>query len=181
MWGGFRPYGAKSRRANDMPRVLRPGNLSTFTRLTLDPSLLVAVFPGILSLGKKKSLAITIARSLQNFPFTNTTQRKSNDSPFLKIVTFSIVEPVFVTLQLFAKLNLFETDDTTVVTYLFFSYQTTGTNTWDRFELRIHKRVIDLFSSPDVVKQITFITIEPGVEVELSALKIPLAPQYYFI
>ncbi|PRQ55466.1 putative ribosomal protein S10 [Rosa chinensis] len=25
-----------------------------------------------------------------------------------------------------------------------------GTNTWDRFELRGHKRVIDLFSSPDV-------------------------------
>ncbi|CAI9774086.1 unnamed protein product [Fraxinus pennsylvanica] len=40
-----------------------------------------------------------------------------------------------------------------------------GTNTWDRFELRVHKRVIDLFSSPDVVKQITSITIEPGVEV----------------
>nr|GEX48430.1 40S ribosomal protein S20-2 [Tanacetum cinerariifolium] len=39
-----------------------------------------------------------------------------------------------------------------------------GTNTWDRFELRVHKRVIDLFSSPDVVKQITSITIEPGVE-----------------
>ncbi|KAK4572014.1 hypothetical protein ACB098_12G082400 [Castanea mollissima] len=43
-----------------------------------------------------------------------------------------------------------------------------GTNTWDRFELRIHKRVIDLFSSPDVVKQITSITIEPGVEVEVT-------------
>ncbi|KAI3830167.1 hypothetical protein L1987_04301 [Smallanthus sonchifolius] len=43
-----------------------------------------------------------------------------------------------------------------------------GTNTWDRFELRVHKRVIDLFSSPDVVKQITSITIEPGVEVEVT-------------
>ncbi|KAH1223089.1 40S ribosomal protein S20-2 [Glycine max] len=41
-----------------------------------------------------------------------------------------------------------------------------GTNTWDRFELRVHKRIIDLYSSPDVVKQITSITIEPGVEVE---------------
>ena len=59
-----------------MPKVLRPGNLSTFTRLTLDPSLLAAVFPGILSPGKKKSLAVTVAGSLQNFPFTNTTQRK---------------------------------------------------------------------------------------------------------
>ncbi|KAH7855442.1 hypothetical protein Vadar_024946 [Vaccinium darrowii] len=43
-----------------------------------------------------------------------------------------------------------------------------GTNTWDRFELRVHKRVIDLFSSPDVVKQITSIIIEPGVEVEVT-------------
>ncbi|XP_033146319.1 40S ribosomal protein S20-2 [Brassica rapa] len=43
-----------------------------------------------------------------------------------------------------------------------------GNNTWDRFELRVHKRVIDLFSSPDVVKQITSITIEPGVEVEVT-------------
>nr|POE61794.1 40s ribosomal protein s20-1 [Quercus suber] len=44
----------------------------------------------------------------------------------------------------------------------------TSTNTWDRFELRIHKRVINLFSSPDVVKQITSITIEPSVEVEVT-------------
>ncbi|WCJ27259.1 40S ribosomal protein S20 [Euphorbia peplus] len=43
-----------------------------------------------------------------------------------------------------------------------------GTNTFDRFELRVHKRVIDLFSSPEVVKQITSITIEPGVEVEVT-------------
>ncbi|KAE8779334.1 ribosomal protein S20 [Hordeum vulgare] len=43
-----------------------------------------------------------------------------------------------------------------------------STNTWDRFEMRVHKRVIDLVSSPDVVKQITSITIEPGVEVEVT-------------
>lgn len=43
-----------------------------------------------------------------------------------------------------------------------------GTNTWDRFELRVHKRVIDLHSPPEVVKQITSITIEPGVEVEVT-------------
>ncbi|KAL9258310.1 Small ribosomal subunit protein uS10-like protein [Drosera capensis] len=43
-----------------------------------------------------------------------------------------------------------------------------GTNTWDRFEMRIHKRVIDLFSTPEVVKQITSISIEPGVEVEVT-------------
>ncbi|KAL2632950.1 hypothetical protein R1flu_004429 [Riccia fluitans] len=43
-----------------------------------------------------------------------------------------------------------------------------GTNTWDGFELRVHKRVIDLHSPSEVVKQITSITIEPGVEVEVT-------------
>lgn len=38
-----------------------------------------------------------------------------------------------------------------------------GTNTWDRFEMRIHKRLIDIRSSTDIVKQITSISIEPGV------------------
>ena len=43
-----------------------------------------------------------------------------------------------------------------------------GTNTWDRFEMRIHKRVIDLHSPSEVVKQITSIPIESGVEVEVT-------------
>lgn len=43
-----------------------------------------------------------------------------------------------------------------------------GTNTWDRFEMRIHKRLIDLQSSTDVVKQITAISIDPGVEIEVT-------------
>jgi hypothetical protein len=43
-----------------------------------------------------------------------------------------------------------------------------GTNTWDRFEMRIHKRVIDLYSKADVVRQITSISIEPGVFVEVT-------------
>mmetsp|Transcript_13507 Transcript_13507/g.24227 ORF Transcript_13507/g.24227 Transcript_13507/m.24227 type:complete len:118 (+) Transcript_13507:152-505(+) len=43
-----------------------------------------------------------------------------------------------------------------------------GTNTYDKFEMRIHKRLIDLQSSTDVVKQITAITIEQGVEVEVT-------------
>ncbi len=43
-----------------------------------------------------------------------------------------------------------------------------GTNTWDRFEMRIHKRVIDLYSQADVVRQITSISIEPGVFVEVT-------------
>ena len=43
-----------------------------------------------------------------------------------------------------------------------------GTNTWDRFEMRIHKRLIDLHSPSEVVKQSTSISIEPGVEVEVT-------------
>lgn len=43
-----------------------------------------------------------------------------------------------------------------------------GTNTWDRFEMRIHKRILDLHAPSDVVKQITSISIEPGVEVEVT-------------
>ena len=30
-----------------------------------------------------------------------------------------------------------------------------GTNTWDRFEMRIHKRIIDLHTSTDMVKQVS--------------------------
>ena len=43
-----------------------------------------------------------------------------------------------------------------------------GTNTWDRFEMRIHKRLIDLHTPADLVKQITSISIEPGVEAEVT-------------
>jgi hypothetical protein len=34
--------------------------------------------------------------------------------------------------------------------------------------MRIHKRIIDLYSPSDVVKQITSISIEPGVHVEVT-------------
>jgi small subunit ribosomal protein S20e len=43
-----------------------------------------------------------------------------------------------------------------------------GTNTWDRFEMRIHKRLIDLHAPSDVVKQVTSIPIEPGVEAQVT-------------
>ena len=43
-----------------------------------------------------------------------------------------------------------------------------GTNTWDRFEMKIHKRLIDIHSPFSVVKEITAIGIEPGVEVEVT-------------
>ncbi|KAF9516987.1 hypothetical protein BS47DRAFT_1326909 [Hydnum rufescens UP504] len=43
-----------------------------------------------------------------------------------------------------------------------------GSKTWDKFEMKIHKRLVDLHSSSDVVKQITSISLEPGVEVEVT-------------
>merc|ERR1712020_252304 len=43
-----------------------------------------------------------------------------------------------------------------------------GSKTWDRFQMGIHKRVIDLHSPSEIVKQITSISIEPGVEVEVT-------------
>jgi small subunit ribosomal protein S20e len=43
-----------------------------------------------------------------------------------------------------------------------------GTNTWDRFEMRIHKRLIDFHAPSEVVKAITSIQIEPGVEVDVT-------------
>lgn len=45
-----------------------------------------------------------------------------------------------------------------------------GTKTWDRFEMRIHKRIIDLHAPAEVVKSITTIDIEAGVEVEVRVL-----------
>lgn len=42
-----------------------------------------------------------------------------------------------------------------------------GTNTWDRYELRIYKRLIDLHAPCEVVSQITSINIDPVVDVEV--------------
>ncbi|XP_032611134.1 small ribosomal subunit protein uS10-like, partial [Hylobates moloch] len=39
-----------------------------------------------------------------------------------------------------------------------------GSKTWDCLGMRIHKRLID-WHSPEIVKQVTSISIEPGVEV----------------
>ncbi len=41
-------------------------------------------------------------------------------------------------------------------------------NTLDMSEMRTHKWLIDLHSPSDVVMQITSISIEPGVEVEVT-------------
>jgi len=43
-----------------------------------------------------------------------------------------------------------------------------GSKTWDRYEMRIHKRLIDLHSPAEVVRQITSINIDPDVEVEVT-------------
>ncbi|XP_059135325.1 small ribosomal subunit protein uS10-like [Peromyscus eremicus] len=43
-----------------------------------------------------------------------------------------------------------------------------GSKTWDRFQMRNHKRLIDLHSPSEIVKQITSISTEPGVEVEVT-------------
>jgi len=43
-----------------------------------------------------------------------------------------------------------------------------GSKTWDRYQMRIHKRVIDLHSPSEIVRQITNISIDPGVEVEVT-------------
>ena len=46
-----------------------------------------------------------------------------------------------------------------------------GTNTWDRFEMRIHKRIIDLYCPSTEVTDITKIKIEPGIDVNLTVWK----------
>nr|XP_058132573.1 small ribosomal subunit protein uS10-like [Dasypus novemcinctus] len=43
-----------------------------------------------------------------------------------------------------------------------------GSKTWDCFQMRIHKQLIDLHSPSKIVKQITSISIDPGVEVEVT-------------
>ncbi|KAM0683071.1 40S ribosomal protein S20 [Mitosporidium daphniae] len=43
-----------------------------------------------------------------------------------------------------------------------------GSKTWDRYELRIYKRVIDLNATAEQVKEITNVQIEAGVDVEIT-------------
>ena len=43
-----------------------------------------------------------------------------------------------------------------------------GTNTYERLEMRIYKRIIELVCTNQDVKEITSIKIDPGVEVELT-------------
>lgn len=43
-----------------------------------------------------------------------------------------------------------------------------GTNTFDRWQMRVHKRILDLHAPSEIVRQITNISIEPGVDVEVT-------------
>eukprot|EP00003_Mantamonas_plastica_P022719 TRINITY_DN391_c0_g2_i1.p1 TRINITY_DN391_c0_g2~~TRINITY_DN391_c0_g2_i1.p1 ORF type:complete len:124 (-),score=31.57 TRINITY_DN391_c0_g2_i1:36-407(-) len=45
-----------------------------------------------------------------------------------------------------------------------------GTNTWDRFEMRIHKRVVDLSAPTEAVKQIMAIPLHESVKVEVMMI-----------
>lgn len=42
-----------------------------------------------------------------------------------------------------------------------------GSKTWSRYQLRIHKRVLDLKSTSDIVKEVTKGSIDPTVSVEI--------------
>lgn len=46
-----------------------------------------------------------------------------------------------------------------------------GTNTWDRFEMRVHKRVIDIMCPVSAIKLITEFQIEAGVDVGLIVFR----------
>lgn len=45
-----------------------------------------------------------------------------------------------------------------------------GSKTWDRYTMRVHKRLVDLEAPSDAVKDITSMSIEPGVEVEVTMM-----------
>ncbi|XP_025245894.1 40S ribosomal protein S20-like [Theropithecus gelada] len=42
-----------------------------------------------------------------------------------------------------------------------------GSKSWDHFQMRIHKQLINLHIRSEIVKQITSFSIESGVEVEV--------------
>ncbi|KAM5238792.1 small ribosomal subunit protein uS10-like [Ctenodactylus gundi] len=43
-----------------------------------------------------------------------------------------------------------------------------GSKTWDCFQMRIHKRLIDSYRPFEILKQVTSMSTEPGVEVEVT-------------
>ncbi len=69
VWGGTRPPWAKSRRAMEMPRVLRPGNWAANAGVTELPAAFL-VLPGMAKPWKTKSFAVTAAGLLHTRPLT---------------------------------------------------------------------------------------------------------------
>eukprot|EP00915_Cephaloidophora_sp_WS-2016_P008622 GHVH01011969.1.p1 GENE.GHVH01011969.1~~GHVH01011969.1.p1 ORF type:complete len:140 (+),score=25.10 GHVH01011969.1:45-422(+) len=43
-----------------------------------------------------------------------------------------------------------------------------GTNTWDKFELRLYKRIIDVKTTTDFIKSVTDIFADPSIDVEVT-------------
>lgn len=43
-----------------------------------------------------------------------------------------------------------------------------GSKTWDRFEMRIHKRILDMHAPAAVVRHVTTITVDPSVRIEVT-------------
>lgn len=43
-----------------------------------------------------------------------------------------------------------------------------GSKTWSRYQLRIHKRVLDLKSTTEIVREMTHVAIDPAVTVEIT-------------
>eukprot|EP00769_Ergobibamus_cyprinoides_P003540 gnl/Ergobibamus_cyprinoides/491.p8 GENE.gnl/Ergobibamus_cyprinoides/491~~gnl/Ergobibamus_cyprinoides/491.p8 ORF type:complete len:103 (+),score=47.10 gnl/Ergobibamus_cyprinoides/491:3335-3643(+) len=43
-----------------------------------------------------------------------------------------------------------------------------GSKTWDRFEMRIHKRVIDMTTSPAGLRDITKVPVDEGVSIAVT-------------
>lgn len=46
-----------------------------------------------------------------------------------------------------------------------------GTDTYSHFEMKIHKRIIDLQTSSEDVKDITSISIEPNVDIDVTVIE----------
>ena len=42
-----------------------------------------------------------------------------------------------------------------------------GTNTWDRYEMKIHKRVLDIYCPSSIIREITNFRIDAAVQVNL--------------
>ncbi|CAD7672045.1 unnamed protein product [Nyctereutes procyonoides] len=55
-----------------------------------------------------------------------------------------------------------------------------GSEIWDHFRMRIHKGLINLHSPSEIVKQSTCISIEPGVEVEVTITDASINPPPFF-